>query len=585
MLHGHLPQHHPHHHPHPSSFHPSSRSSSRSSMSELSSGASHMGVWSNNNSHHRSSNNNNGGSSGRSTDGSTTWGEPAVVTQDRRRRGDQQQQRGLMMMGEPLMLQQQQNPIRQLQHGKMGGGSNSRSPSDLGFVEPEGGHLNPYAEYGLQVAITHRDASSSMMSMSSHHSRGYGSGGGQHYANGESSSSLGYGMSGSGGGGGYQQHGQRDRDFSRARHYGGSGGDHQQDRDRGNSMHVNPYRNSSFGGRVQHIGSSFGMAPLPQAMDRMMVPRKELEMLSRFGETGGAPGQLDSPHGFCLGPTGEIIVADTMNNRIQVFDQKGSLLFSWGTSGYRKGRLWQPRKVAYIETLDRVVVSDRGRDCSRLQIFSRHGDFYSQIRQIRQTLFVGLTVYRGLIVAIENQPASCVVMTQEGKVLYHFTLEKVMEEPSDVLVVNETFYICDFLGHCVCVFDCRGALIQRIGSEHPGIIFYPNGIDVAESGDVVVADTHGNRFHVSVWSPQGKLLADYELPHMKVSRCCGLFMTPEGNLITAATNNNIVLLTNLLRVPGSPPPVLPRTTRSLQWPLPSAFDEALESKPSSKASH
>ena len=34
-----------------------------------------------------------------------------------------------------------------------------------------------------------------------------------------------------------------------------------------------------------------------------------LSSRSRFGETGASPGQLDSPHGFCLGVKGEIIVA------------------------------------------------------------------------------------------------------------------------------------------------------------------------------------------------------------------------------------------------------------------------------------
>ena len=86
-----------------------------------------------------------------------------------------------------------------------------------------------------------------------------------------------------------------------------------------------------------------------------------------------------------------------MNNRIQIFDQKGALLMSWGTSGYRKGRLWQPRKVAFIEDMNRVVVSDRGRECSRLQIFSREGVYLTQVRQVRGALFVGLTVYRGLV--------------------------------------------------------------------------------------------------------------------------------------------------------------------------------------------
>jgi hypothetical protein len=38
----------------------------------------------------------------------------------------------------------------------------------------------------------------------------------------------------------------------------------------------------------------------------------------KFGNLGEACGYFNAPHGFCLGPKEEIVVADTYNHRIQV---------------------------------------------------------------------------------------------------------------------------------------------------------------------------------------------------------------------------------------------------------------------------
>ena len=90
---------------------------------------------------------------------------------------------------------------------------------------------------------------------------------------------------------------------------------------------------------------------------------------------------------------------DTLNHRIQIFNQDGGLILCWGgfTSDARFVRLWQPRKVAFISETNRVVVSDRGRDGTRLQIFTREGEFIKLVRQVGSALSVGLTIYKDLV--------------------------------------------------------------------------------------------------------------------------------------------------------------------------------------------
>lgn len=77
------------------------------------------------------------------------------------------------------------------------------------------------------------------------------------------------------------------------------------------------------------------------------------------------------------------------------------------------------------------------------------------------------------------------------------------------------FYVCDFKGHCVAVFGQDGTFKYRIGNEK--ITCFPNGIDISDAGDILIGDSHGNRFHVACFSREGILQSEFECPHVKVS--------------------------------------------------------------------
>lgn len=75
--------------------------------------------------------------------------------------------------------------------------------------------------------------------------------------------------------------------------------------------------------------------------------------------------------------------------------------------------------------------------------------------------------------------------------------------------------MCDFKGHNVVVFNEEGMYLRRIGCET--LTNYPNGIDISDAGDVLIGDSHGNRFHVAVFSRDGSLISEFECPYVKVS--------------------------------------------------------------------
>ncbi|GBP65514.1 Brain tumor protein [Eumeta japonica] len=267
----------------------------------------------------------------------------------------------------------------------------------------------------------------------------------------------------------------------------------------------------------------------------------------KFGQLGGGKGQFNSPHGFCLGNDEDIIVADTNNHRITVFDKSGSYKFSFGNAGKEEGQLWYPRKVAVVRATGKFVVCDRGNERSRMQIFTKNGHFMKKIAVRFIDIVAGLAVTaEGLIVAVDSVTPTVFILSEEGDLMSWFDCSECMREPSDIAISGKEFYVCDFKGHCVVVFDDEGRFLRRIGCEN--VTNFPNGIDVSDAGDVLIGDSHGNKFHVAVFSRDGVLVTEFECPYVKVSRCCGLKITSEGYIVTLAKNNHHVLVLNTLYI-------------------------------------
>ncbi|CAH1635234.1 unnamed protein product [Spodoptera littoralis] len=231
----------------------------------------------------------------------------------------------------------------------------------------------------------------------------------------------------------------------------------------------------------------------------------------KFGQLGSGKGQFNSPHGFCLGNDEDIIVADTNNHRITVFDKSGTYKFNFGIAGKEEGQLWYPRKVRFIDIVAGLAVTAEG-----------------------------------LIVAVDSVTPTVFILSEEGELIRWFDCSECMREPSDIAISGKEFYVCDFKGHCVVVFDIKGHFLRRIGCEN--VTNFPNGIDVSDAGDVLIGDSHGNKFHVAVFSRDGVLVTEFECPYVKVSRCCGLKITSEGYIVTLAKNNHHVLVLNTLYI-------------------------------------
>lgn len=159
---------------------------------------------------------------------------------------------------------------------------------------------------------------------------------------------------------------------------------------------------------------------------------------------GGPP--FNSPTGVTTTPAGEIYVSDGYGNaRVHKFDSSGQLLLSWGEPGNRPGEFMIPHSVR-IDMAGRVWVVDR--ENNRIQVFTDSGIFLFQLTDL-------LT-------------------------------------PTDVCFDNEdTVYVSE-LGLRVSIFNTRGKLLARWGSDgqdkQNDLFVAPHGIAIDSKKNLYVSE-------------------------------------------------------------------------------------------------
>jgi len=217
---------------------------------------------------------------------------------------------------------------------------------------------------------------------------------------------------------------------------------------------------------VVTVGAANGCSPqlndnLLEGLSQATVPVVSLPSIKRqkmgyhckFGEFGSRPGQFVEPSGIATNAMNDIIIADTNNHRLEVFD--GSGIFKYEiVGGQTDCDLVYPNRLAVCRSTGDIVVTERS-PTHQVQVFDRCGNFLRRFggRVLQHPRGVAVDMH-GRIVVVECRVMRVVIFDASGTVINRFSLMGELEFPNGVAVDdNEHIFISDNRAHCVKVCE------------------------------------------------------------------------------------------------------------------------------------
>jgi hypothetical protein len=236
----------------------------------------------------------------------------------------------------------------------------------------------------------------------------------------------------------------------------------------------------------------------------------------RTGARGSRQGEFLEPRAISVDPFGNIYVADTGNNRVQVFDEEGDFIDQVGRYGSGDGFFFRPCNVNATDGF-RLFVADT--ENGRIQSFAiEHSGRYftfSRIlvdRQDLQKTHPSLQDFRPVSLAITPDGNYIAGDISRGALLFfdHFMrLERIVGvferedtkvlHPGDIVTgKDDLVLVSDRDRHGIVVLSPFGSFMRLIGRKGaaPGEFIDPGGICVDAWGNIFVADTGNRRIQV-----------------------------------------------------------------------------------------
>lgn len=105
--------------------------------------------------------------------------------------------------------------------------------------------------------------------------------------------------------------------------------------------------------------------------DRMQVFTPEGKLLFGWGKTGDGDGEFKAPAGVAVDGQDRIYVTEIGNDRVQVFDKEGKFLTMWGKKGSGNGEFGNLHGIAVDRKTGWIYVADTANN--RVQVFRPAG--------------------------------------------------------------------------------------------------------------------------------------------------------------------------------------------------------------------
>ena len=219
--------------------------------------------------------------------------------------------------------------------------------------------------------------------------------------------------------------------------------------------------------------------------------------LNAWGSSGTGPGQFHSPAGIAVF-NATVYVVDTQQNRVQQFDLDGNFISTWGDQGENPGQFFLPNGIS-VGTNGTIYVADTGNQ--RIQKFTSDGEF---ILEFGESDSYGGQFIFPLGVEVDNQ----------GNV-----------------------YVSDPSKNKIFKFNSEGGLYQSFGPNFGGFPMMPQGMVIDPFGNIYVADTGYDRIlritpegaTLNTWGSMGIADGQFKMPK-------DIALDKNGNLFVVDSN-------------------------------------------------
>lgn len=239
---------------------------------------------------------------------------------------------------------------------------------------------------------------------------------------------------------------------------------------------------------------------------------QRIQVFNKMGDwqylirAGSQQDALKAPCAVTVSRQGQIYVVDSGTSRVAIFDQSGRFIRSFGSHGKNRGEFANPYGIA-ISSKDEVYVADT--ENARIQVLdtqgqvmkifgrpgTRPGEFktpYAIALDSKDNLFV-LDYGIPRVQMLDRQGIARLDFGKRGVGGGEFSI------PRGITVdIKGRAYVADTLNHRIQIFSPQGEFIESFGSKGRGPTDFwgPESIAVSDDGDVFVLDKGNSRVQV-----------------------------------------------------------------------------------------
>jgi DNA-binding beta-propeller fold protein YncE len=264
----------------------------------------------------------------------------------------------------------------------------------------------------------------------------------------------------------------------------------------------------------------FQVLAIGPVADRLFAASGPFNLDDRAG-AGTAPGQMNRPRGVATGPDSTIYVVDSLNARVNVYDEAGMFMFSFGSEGAGPGQFGRLTGAGAggasgiaVDVDGNIFVADTWNH--RIQVFASDGTY--------------LHGWGEFYDARDDPEATAL---RPG----------AFYGPRGLALHDGLLFVTDTGNERVQVFQTGGQFVTMFGTPGTGDgnLLEPVGIAVSHDGVVYVADSHNAR--IATFTVGGEWLEPIAVDEWTGQRFFEPYLAtgPGGRIFGSASTTSVVL--------------------------------------------